>query len=282
MNTVFIQANNKQVFGARLAEYALKKNSARPDAFDVKVINVDELPEFKNFGGAAYLRDGKEVTYDPNDLQSFTLSRFMPPELMGYQGRAIVIDPDIFAIADINELFSLDLKGAAIAACPKKGAWDTSVMMMECARLSHWKVSGILQSLRDKKVDYSHIMTLSFEKDITPLSREWNSLDVLNPTVKMLHTTNRLTQPWKTGLPIDFTRRQLPKLFGIIPREPVLRLIGRYPMTYQPHPDKNIDRFFFKLLSDALKDGAVTEQEVRSEIARKTVRPDLLACVATV
>jgi len=28
-----------------------------------------------------------------DDLQSFTPTRFMPPELMAYQGRAVVIDP---------------------------------------------------------------------------------------------------------------------------------------------------------------------------------------------
>ena len=35
----------------------------------------------------------------------------MPPELMGYQGRAVVIDPDIFAIGDIWELLTRDMQG---------------------------------------------------------------------------------------------------------------------------------------------------------------------------
>ena len=40
------------------------------------------------------------------DLQSFTPLRFMPPQLMGYEGRAIVIDPDVFAVGDVYELLT--------------------------------------------------------------------------------------------------------------------------------------------------------------------------------
>ena len=46
-----------------------------------------------------------------DDLQSFTPLRFLPPQLMGYQGRAVVIDPDIFATGDIWELLSRDMAG---------------------------------------------------------------------------------------------------------------------------------------------------------------------------
>ncbi|MEK7203819.1 MAG: glycosyltransferase [Patescibacteria group bacterium] len=276
MNKVFIHTNNKQLFGAILAKYALEKNSINKNAFSIEFINVDELEVFKNFRGKEYLRDGRAVKYDSNDLQSFTLSRFMPPELTNFQGRAIVIDPDIFNLSDINELFSLDMQGRSIAACRKKGAWDTSVMLMDCVRLKHWRIDDILKKLENKELDYSDLMTLNAEDQgtILEIPRIWNSLDELKENTKMLHTTNRLTQPWKTGLKIDFTRKKLPKILGIFPREPLLRLLGRYPMTYQPHPDKNIERFFFSLAREALKKGVITEELVNNEISRKHLRPD--------
>ena len=33
---------------------------------------------------------------------------------------------------------------------------------------------------------------------------EWNDFDRLTPATKMLHNTKRRTQPWKTGLPVDY------------------------------------------------------------------------------
>lgn len=276
MKKVFIHTNNKQLFGAILAKYALEKNAVGKN-FLVEFINVDELVFFKNFSGKEYLRSGRVIKYNPNDLQSFTLSRFMPPELMNFQGQTIVIDPDIFNISAINELFEIDMKEKAIACCRKKDAWDTSVMLMDCAKLKHWGIKDILKRLESKELDYSDLMTLKTENQdsILEIPRIWNSLDELNENTKMLHTTNRLTQPWKTGLKIDFTRNPIPKILGIIPREPVYRLLGRYPDFYQPHPDKNIEKFFFSLLKDALKHGIINGEFIKEQIAYKNIRADI-------
>lgn len=279
-NKVFIQSNNKQFLGAVLARFALKKNSTSPDLFDVEILNVDELDVFKNFQGKKYLRDNREITYNPNDLQSFTLSRFMPPELAGYRGRVIVIDPDIFSIADINELFNFDLKNHALAVCRKKNGWDSSVMLLDCDKLRHWRMADFLNKLEKKEVDYTTVMSLANETSITELPRVWNSIDCLNENTKMLHTSHRLTQPWKTGLRVDFTRNPHTKIFGLIPKEWVLRLMGRYPMTYQPHPDKNIERFFFRLVNDALREDAITKEFLNEQITAKNVRQDFWKCLS--
>lgn len=274
MRKVFIQANDKQLLGAKLAKFAIERRSKD---VPVEILNVDAEPVFKAFSGKTYLRQGRELTYDPLDLQSFTLSRFLPPERMGYQGMAVVIDPDIFAIRDLNELFASGTDGKSVAACRKKDAWDSSVMLLDCAKLRDWKVGEWLERMAKKEMDYDDIMTLRLIRDdVKELSRVWNSLDVLSDETKMLHTTGRLTQPWKTGLPIDFTRNPLPKLLGFIPREPIHRLLGKYPSTYQPHPDKKIIDFFFALLKEALAAGAVSRAEIEDEIRRKHVRPDLL------
>lgn len=276
MATVFIQSNNKQLLGAKVAAYALKKHSAHPETFGVEILNTDTMPLFQSFRGKTFYRSGLPIVYDPDDLQSFTLSRFLPPERMGYQGRAVVIDPDIFAIADITELLNLDLQGKAIAACTKKNGWDTSVMVLDCAQLRHWNVAAMLDELTQKKADYHDFMSLKREKSVLELSRLWNSLDYLDAQTKMLHTTERLTQPWKTGLKIDFTRNPMQKLFGIIPREWIHKLLGKYPSHYQPHPDKNIEAFFFTLLGDAVRDGAIEEGFITAEITKKHIRADAL------
>jgi len=38
----------------------------------------------------------------------------MPPQLILYQGRSLVIDPDVFAMKDPRPIFDFDLKGASI------------------------------------------------------------------------------------------------------------------------------------------------------------------------
>ena len=107
-NTVFIQNNPRQAIGARVARHALLRNSAAPGRFDVRIIETTDFPAFTGFEGRSYLREGKQVVWRNDDLQSFTPLRFSVPELMGYAGRAVVIDPDVFALADVNELFERD------------------------------------------------------------------------------------------------------------------------------------------------------------------------------
>jgi hypothetical protein len=277
MKSVFIQTNNKQRFGAKVAKFAIEKLLTDKE-ITVNIINVDELEVFRSFSNKIYLRDGSEVVYDTNDLQSFTLSRFMAPELMEFRGRAVVIDPDVFALKDISLLFKLDMCGKSIATCRKKDGWDTSVMVLECSLLRHWTIESILSCLDQREIDYSELMTLKNENErsILELPRIWNNLDTLTAETRFLHTTQRLTQPWKTGLKIDFTRKPLRRLFGFIPREWVLRLLGRYPSRYQTHPNKAIEKFFLTLCKQALASGIVRKEELLKEIQEKNVRQDLI------
>lgn len=275
-NTVFIHTNNKQRLGALIAKHAILSRLTDPSSITIQFINVDELPVFKNFVGTDYLFSKTEHrTYKKDDLQSFTLARFMPPELMGYEGKAVVMDPDVFALCDIDELFSTNLNGNALAACRKKDAWDTSVMLMDCSKLKHWNISATLKSLNNQTTNYRDVMTLRNEVvHIQELSRVWNDLDEYTPTTRMIHMTGRLTQPWKTGLPIDFTRNKTKKIFGIIPREPIYKLLGKIDSHYQPHPNKAIENLFFGLVAQALQDGAITKNDIEYEISEKNIRSD--------
>ena len=144
---VFIHTNDRQMLGALVSEYSLKRNSAHADSFDVRFIHTNDKEFMHAREGQLYLRDGDKRPWRNDDLQSFTPLRFMPPELMGYQGRALVIDPDVFAVRDVWELLSGDMHGKAIVCRPKsgskgrRGALASSVMLLDCARLGHWNVA---------------------------------------------------------------------------------------------------------------------------------------------
>ena len=202
------------------------------------------------FEGRKFLRAGAWRAWENADLQSFTPVRFTPPKLMGYQGRAIVIDPDVFAVGDVNELFRRDMDGKAILARPRPGHNNrddyiaSSVMLLDCARLTHWDVEAQFEKMFAGELNYEDWISLATEARDTIgfIENHWNDFDRLTPETRMLHNTKRRTQPWKTGLPVDFTNR-LPWVGKILPRASI-----RWPGKYKTHPDPRQEAFFFAML----------------------------------
>ncbi|HFD78841.1 MAG TPA: hypothetical protein ENK05_00425 [Gammaproteobacteria bacterium] len=285
---VFIQANDKQMLGAIVAEYALRRNSKHNDRFDVRIMHYDDIPVFREHEGQKFLRGGGKRVWVRDDLQSFTPSRFLPPQLMGYQGRAVVIDPDVFALADVWELLSRDMQGKAILCRPKSGnkgrhgCLATSVMLLDCARLTHWKFEEQFHAMFEGKRDYLKWVCLKYEdRDTIGLfENEWNDFDHLDENTKMLHTTKRKHQPWKTGLPIDYRPADTFQLFP--PKHWIRRarrsLFGDYGLLghYGRHPDPKQEAFFFGLVRECLDKGIVTEEQLRREMELNHLRHDAL------
>ncbi len=281
---VFIQTNPKQWLGALVAEYSLRRNSAHADRFAIRIMNTADYPFLQAREGQLFLRGGQKRPWLNDDLQSFTPLRFMPPELMEYSGRAVVIDPDVFAVGDVWELLSREMEGKAIVCRARPGhkGLASSVMLLDCARLTHWRCEEQFNDLFAFKRDYVDWITLKLEppETIGRLEDEWNDFDRLTANTKLLHTTKRLTQPWKTGLPIDF--RPADKFRWFPPKGWLQRtrryLFGEYAFlgNYQPHPDPNQERFFFGLLRECLEKGIVNEDLVRAEMRQNHVRHDAL------
>jgi hypothetical protein len=289
--TVFIQTNERQWLGALVSAYSLKRQSTDPDAFDVQIMHVKDFPFLAEKEGQPFLRGGVTRVWRMNDLQSFTPLRFMPPKLMGHQGRAIVIDPDVFAVGDVNELFARDMQGAAVMGRRRsqkdEKAWQiaTSVMLLDCARLQHWRTEQEFDELFRFERDYKDWIVLGHEdpSNLGVLEDEWNDFDRLTPATKLLHNTKRKTQPWKTGLPVDYTPADKLKKYPVLHQLNRLRagLLGEYALLgkYQAHPDQRQEQFFFDLLRECLEQGVVSETLVREEMAKNHVRHDALDLV---
>ena len=109
-------------------------------------------------------------------------------------------------------------------------------------------------------------------------SRRGTTSTTSAPTTKLLHNTKRWSQPWKTGLPVDFTPSEKTQLFAPLGwfRRARAALFGRYGGLgqYRPHPDPKQERFFFGLLRECLEKGVITEAMLREEMARNHVRHD--------
>jgi hypothetical protein len=285
---VFVHTNHKQWLGAVVSAYSMKRNSHNADKFEVEIIHHKDYPFLHAREGQIYLRDGQKRVWLNDDLQSFTPLRFMPPKLMGYQGRAVVVDPDVFAVGDVWELLTRDMGEAAIMCRPrtgqkgKQGCLASSVMLLDCAKLTHWNTEETFNKLFSFEVDYMDWICLRLEprEAIELFENEWNDFDRLTPKTKMLHTTKRKTQPWKTGLKVDFRPAEKKNLWGLLLR---LRrhLFGEYAFLgrYQKHPDPNQERYFFGLVRECLEQGLISEEQIRAEMAQNHVRHDALELI---
>lgn len=290
----FIHSNHKQIVGAIVAKYSVEKTTRNADKFDVRIIELKDHKALKSRHGKPFLREGIWPLWNNEDLQSFTPLRYLPPELMGYQGRSVVVDPDVFALADVWDLLNRDMSGKAILArriYPNKNRkpyWASSVMLLDNARLKHWKWEQAIEEMFAGKRDYRDWISLDLEPEDTlgEIEEKWNSFDKLETETRLLHNTGRNTQPWKVGLPIDYLPKkpqpEPPAVMGLIPRKKydafVARIKGK-PYApqgfYVPHPDPNQERFFFELLQECIDLGLVTDRMLRSEIKRNHVRHDL-------
>jgi hypothetical protein len=275
--TVFIQANARQMLGAKISAWSYKKASRRPDSFDVRILDAAKWPRLMR-EGQSILRDGHVRAWEPDDLQSFTPLRFAPPSLMKFEGKAVVTDPDCFGVGDVAELFDRDMGGKAIMAVPRPGHnrrddyIATSVMLLDCSKLKHWDFDQDLDDLFAHRFDYVDWIELKREDRSTIgfLEPEWNDFDRLTPETRILHTTKRRTQPWKAGLPIDYTLRE---------RGPFdfLRRLRR--SRYERHPDPNQEALVYSLLADLVDRGEVTKHELVAEMAANHVRHDSLKLI---
>ena len=283
--TVFIHTNERQRLGALVAAHALRRHSAHADAFEVRLLETRDFPFLAEREGQPFLRGGAERIWRMDDLQSFTPLRFLPPRLMGFQGRALVIDPDIFAVGDVWELLSRDMRGKAVMGRQRfagQACIATSAMLLDCAALRGWDAEREFAELFEFKRDYKDWICLHHvpEHEKGYFEPEWNDFDRLTPATKMLHNTKRRTQPWKTGLPVDFVPAdklgRIP-LLGALNRLRA-RMFGDYAFLgrYARHPDPNQEALFFGLLRECLASGIVTEALVRQEMARDHVRHDAL------
>ncbi len=301
---VFIHTNESQLLGAKVAAYSFKKLSGGKVTADL--IELKNHPVLTSKEGRTYLRKGRKATWINSDLQSFSPLRFLPPQLMSYQGIAIVTDPDVFAvsadIAKLGELFDFNQKpiwarqvNSGKYTGYAKSFFGTSVMLLNCAKLTHWKWDDVIENLFAKKFDYGDWIGLKLEDQasIGILPDEWNSFDYLDANTKLLHMTERSTQPWKTGLARDFdTTGELTLKLGTKAISPAF-MFRKFKQQmgwvdfesgnfYKPHPDPNQQKFFFLLLLECLKENVFDEKYVQHNIERGFVRPDIMRVLDTV
>jgi hypothetical protein len=215
----------------------------------------------------------------------------MVPALLGFQGRALVIDPDVFAVGDVYELLSRDMGDKAIL-CGQKSEWkegrrlnSSAVMLLDCAKLTHWRWEHEIDEIFSGKRALGPWLSLLDEapERIGAFEETWNHLDTLTDETKLLHNTRISTQPWKTGLPADYYEhapRHAPWLEAVkhAARRALSRGTGER-IRYEPHPDPRQTQLFFSLLRECVDQGIITLPFLRRAMRRNYLRKDALALV---
>jgi len=271
---IFICSNENQLIGAKVAKNSITQRSSYSED-DVQIILESSIPQLNYFFSKPYLRGGRMTMFDKNDMQSFTLLRFHIPELMGYQGRALVIDPDIFLVnSGLEQLENFSFNSAPIFARMglQKNSWGSSVMLLSCESLKHWSLQSFIDGLHHGQIDYDDLINLRLEQSVAPLQTKWNEFDDIKPDTMLLHTTEKLTQPWRVGLKLNSS---IPPLFKFISRAPIYKIFGKDLTMGREHPNLEVTQFFFNELSKCISKNIISIDEIDYGIEKKFLRQDL-------
>ena len=268
---VLIQSNKFQKIAAEVARYSFIKQGIA----DVEIINLEENDILvKNFG-KKYLRNGKLTTFDNNDLQSFTLLRFIPTKLK-INDYCLIVDPDIFAIKNpISEIDKILDNNTDIYCTKISDKLRTEVMILNLKK-NIWNFDSLIDDLFNKRIDYSDLMNLKFinNKRIKIIDSKFNDHDKINENTIFLHTSNRLTQPWKEGLEINF-KNHYSKIYII--KNYIKFIIGKkydqkiISNKFIRHPDEKITRIVKNLFEEAYEENFININKIKTALFNKSI-----------
>ncbi len=120
-------------------------------------------------------------------LTEFTYTRYLPPWLCGFRGKALFLDADMLALDDISKLFSLDFSDpVAVVKNRMRFEWPSLILFNcehdDCKKLTPEYIDDI-----NNKPN-----TLSWASSVYGLPSEWNhcvGYDDTRPDAKLVHFT---------------------------------------------------------------------------------------------
>ncbi|MDB2689112.1 hypothetical protein N9Z25_06750 [Luminiphilus sp.] len=267
---IFVHTNDVQALGAKIAAFSFSRALPQSSPVGVSVLSTETSAELMHFHGSFYLYKGRKVTFDIGDIQSFTLLRLAIPEVMQYEAKSLVVDPDVFWVSNESPCQLFDYVDAEKPiACVHDQHWRTSVMVTNNHELRSWSMLNTITALKEG-ADYKQLIELMHvdQSKINLLPPCFNCFDHLPADGKVLHFTRRQTQPWRTGLPL---REKYGENFGT---RTIKALLGKN--KHLAHPDPKLESLFFKIAREALDAGYITKEEILQAQSAGLVRQDFL------
>ena len=266
---VYIQSNKFQDLAANVSKFTFVKNGFN----NVQILKLENNEFLKNFYGKKFFRKGKIEIFDPNDLQSFTLLRLLPESLNSYNDY-LIIDPDIFLLKDKKYFFDNLPKNKSIY-CTKYNNKFRSEVIYKNNNKQNWNFEDLIQKLFNFELDYDELIHLSFNTklNINEIPLSFNEIDNFSINTILLHTSNRMTQPWKEGLNINFKKET--NFFSRIKNKTKkifrLKYDNFYDGKFIRHPNKNVINIIENLFIEAIKNNFITSNEIIKNINNNMV-----------
>lgn len=269
---IFIQSNPQQELAAKVSSFSFHKFGFK----NTEIIKLKDTNELNDKFNKRYLRGGKRISYNKNDLQSFTLLRFLPPKI--YNDYCLIIDPDVFAVKDPANILEnyVNSKKFQIFCTKKNDKFKSEVCLINCKSFNLWNFDQIITDLFNYKIDYQKLIDLSFidKEKIGKLDNCLNVWDDINEKTTLLHTTNRLTQPWKEELDIDFKVyvSKIDYFKNLIKK--ILRQKHNnkiFEKKYKTHPNSNVINFVEKIFKEAYSNNFISAKDINFSIENKFI-----------
>jgi len=223
-----VGSTQAQMLPVQVLSYSLTRHTERP---------LEIVPLFRSGIEIPMPRDPRNAARTP-----FSFQRFLLPELGGFRRRAVYLDSDMIAFADIGELYDQPMDGAdilAVEATPGRQAlYSVLVVDPSCG----WRVDELVGGLDNGELSYEELI-FDFKvpgRVAIRLPYRWNSLERFEPgETSILHFTDMWTQPW---------------------------LVKANPLT----------RVWVEELLGAIEHGFVTTDFVAECVRKRWIRPSLL------
>ncbi len=242
---VFIGSGEASVIERKVLIYSIRKNTRAE--VDINVFNGTHDALERNDEAPVRINMSLRAKY--LNFTEFSNYRFLIPKLCDFKGRAIFIDSDTICLADLKDLFYMDMqdndliaKGGAYGKSGNK-RWGLSVMLMDCSK-ARFDLEKYLDEVEEKKYTYTdfHQLSPDFQRyhpfTIGDLNQQWNDFDHYDANTKIIHYTNLYSQPWKS-------------------------------------PGHRFGDLWFGYFEEARQKGFVTDEDINKAVTRSYVRRDL-------
>ena len=193
MITIVIGTDPSQYVAQRVLEYTIRKHTSA----EIKIIAGQQTQ--KRLGGTR-----------------FGFVRFLVPSLCEYQGTGIYMDADQLVLGDVAELAATVHPPHAIGIVrniegtfggkPVEPRNETSVMVLDCARLTDWDPDTIFDQVvpNDQQpgpgqIRYKDFIRLGWvDQDlIQSIDPRWNHYNMVREDTRLIHFSHVREQPWK-------------------------------------------------------------------------------------
>lgn len=241
-------ANNEDLECQCVLDYSLRKHASQPLDITWMMLSRDPASFWFSNPQARPRQGWNTKTW----ATPFSALRWGIPAACNYQGRAIYMDSDMIAMADIAELWNQEMPNGKVALMTRDGA--SCVMLMDCAKMK--TVLPSIDIIKTNEGAYRPVRS-GISKSAGAFKGNWNCRDgenyksIYDYDVKVLHYTKIPTQPnhrhararlklegkphWYPGPDVAHPRKEVTELFDKTFAETIAS--GRGPETFRVSPE---------------------------------------------